>query len=391
MIGRRQLPVASPLPTSALARAWGALLVPPSGAIPTVRTLLAQRFDASAVALTDSGTSALVLALRLAAAKGGTVALPAYVCVDLIAAARYAELRVRLYDLDPRTLSPDLDSLGHVVDAGVDAVVVAHLYGFPADIPAIRALLEPLGIPLIEDAAQHAAATLHGRRTGTFGDLTVLSFGRGKGITAGNGGALLTTTDRFRASVAEAAERTPPSPRGTGDVIGATASWLLGRPAIYDVPASIPALHLGETIYHEAHEPASLSRSGAIMLRATLTDADRAAEARRRVAAALRDATNETKRIRPAVPIAGGEPGYLRFPVLADVGIDPVPALGIVRSYPRPLFAEPSIQPILTPSHESFPGARELANTLLTLPTHHMVTTSDLQALHRWLRQPPRA
>jgi hypothetical protein len=30
---------------------------------------------------------------------------------------------------------------------------------------------------------------------------------------------------------------------------------MLGRPSIYGIPASIPALHLGETVYHEAGEP----------------------------------------------------------------------------------------------------------------------------------------
>lgn len=383
----RQLPVASPLPTPALLRAWGSLLVPSSHAMRSVAATLTARFNAYAVTLTDSGTSALVLALRVAMKHGGVVAFPAYVCVDLIAAARYAGARVRLYDVDPQTLSPDLASLQRVVAEGADAVVVAHLYGFPADLPAVRELLQPYGIPLIEDAAQHAAATLHGRRTGTFGDLTILSFGRGKGITAGNGGALLALNERFRAQTVAASDRFPAPPRGLGDLIGATATWTLGRPAIYNIPASIPALHLGETIYHEAHEPTSLSIASATLLRSTLASADQAAAERRTVAAALNEALYHATRIRPCTSIAGGEPGYLRFPVLTQGGIAPAPALGIVPSYPRPLFEEPSLQPILQPSRESFPGARELANTLLTLPTHHMVTTSDIRALQRWLQQ----
>ncbi|HXC25876.1 MAG TPA: DegT/DnrJ/EryC1/StrS family aminotransferase, partial [Gemmatimonadaceae bacterium] len=270
MIGRRQLPVASPIPTSAMLRAWGAMLSPASGVMGAVTRLIAERFQAKTVALTDSGTSALVLALRLAA-SGGTVALPAFACLDLIAAARYAGVRVQLYDVEPQTLSPDLSSLRRMLAEGrVDAVVVAQLYGFPVDIPGVREVLTPYGIPLIEDAAQQAGATLGGRRTGTFGDLTVLSFGRGKGTTAGNGGALLALSERFRDPVAAVAERLPSPGRGAGDIVGATASWILGRPSVYAIPASIPALHLGETVYHEAHEPESLSLGGATLLRATL-------------------------------------------------------------------------------------------------------------------------
>jgi perosamine synthetase len=383
---RRQLPVASPMPSGALLRAWGATMLPTGGLMDAVTCQLAQRFQAQAVALTDSGTSALVLALRLAAGIGGTVAFPAYVCVDLIAAARYARVRVRLYDVEPRTLSPDLASLQRVLSQGVDAVVVAHLYGFPADVPGVRDLIALYGIPLIEDAAQYAGATLVGDPVGTFGDLAVLSFGRGKGITSGNGGALLAPSERFRASLTAVAEQIPAPRRGIGDVVGATASWMLGRPGVYDIPASIPALHLGETVYHEAHEPKSLSRAAATLLHTTLQSADQDAAARRQIALALLGTVLHSTRLRACTPIAGGEPGYLRFPVLADAGIAPVPALGIVRSYPRPLFEEPELQPILCPTHEPFTGARELANTLLTLPTHHMVTAADLRALQEWLR-----
>ena len=69
--------------------------------------------------------------------------------------------------------------------------MVVHLYGVPADPEPVRAALAGAGAVLIEDAAQGAGASLRGRPLGGFGDLSVLSFGRGKGNTAGRGGALL--------------------------------------------------------------------------------------------------------------------------------------------------------------------------------------------------------
>jgi dTDP-4-amino-4,6-dideoxygalactose transaminase len=348
--------------------------------------VLTQRFRARAVALTDSGTSALVLALRMAAGEGGIVAFPSYVCVDLIAAARRAQVQVRLYDVDPRTLGPDLDSLQRTLTEGVDAVLVAHLYGLPVDVPAVRAVITPHGVPLIEDAAQHAGAKLHGDRAGMLGDLSVLSFGRGKGTTAGNGGAVLALSEQFASLVAMTSQRLPPSGRGMSDVVGATASWALGRPSLYGIPASIPALHLGETIYHVAHEPAALSLGGATLLRSTLGSVDRYTALRRRNAEALREVAGQARHVRACTPIVGSEPGYLRFPLVATGKTAPAPALGIVRGYPRPLSDEPELQSILRPTQGSFPGARELANSLLTLPTHHLVTPADLRALGAWLR-----
>src|SRR5690606_35170358 len=99
-----------------------------------VHSTIQHRYDAHAVALMDSGTSALAQALQLAVGTGGVVAYPAYTCVDIIAAARFAGVRVRLYDVNPHTLSADLESLRQVVREGVDAVMVAHLYGFPSDV-----------------------------------------------------------------------------------------------------------------------------------------------------------------------------------------------------------------------------------------------------------------
>ena len=91
------------LPTG-IAAAWG--VAASADPFETVAALRA-RYAATDVVLTDSGTSALILALQALVPAGGTVAYPAYACIDLTAAALGAGMRVRLYDLDPATLSPD--------------------------------------------------------------------------------------------------------------------------------------------------------------------------------------------------------------------------------------------------------------------------------------------
>ena len=103
-------------------------------------------------------------------------------------------MHVRLYDIDPSTLSPDLDSVTKVFARGVDAIVVSHLYGYPADFLGVQALASEHGIPLIEDAAQGAGGALCNRMLGTLGDIAILSFGRGKGMTSGSGGAVIVRT-----------------------------------------------------------------------------------------------------------------------------------------------------------------------------------------------------
>jgi len=236
---------------------------------------LRRRYDATDAVLTNSGTSALVVALRDLLPRGGTVAYPSYACIDLTAAALKAGVRVRLYDLDPTTLSPDLDSVANVLKRGVEAIVVAHLYGYPADVTGVRKLADEQGVAVIEDAAQAAGGTLNGTRLGSLADVSILSFGRGKGMTAGSGGALLARSPRLTEWTQRVRASLGAEMRGGSEVGVLAAQWLLARRPIYGIPASIPALKLGETVYREPSDPHSISVTAGAILKFALAGDDR--------------------------------------------------------------------------------------------------------------------
>ncbi len=348
--------------------------------------MLATSLGGTSVALTDSGTSALVLALRLAARADRSVALPAYGCVDLLAAAAYAQLRVRLYDVDPATLSPDLESVRRALARGAETIVVAHFYGYPADVPGVTALAADAGAVVIEDAAQRAGGGLAGAPLGALGPLVVLSFGRGKGTTGGNGGALLARTPEWSGAVAEWQARITGAPPGWGDWAAAAAQWAAGRPALYGIPASMPGLHLGETIYTSAHEPERLSLAAASLVERALRGVESDRQRRAQTADALRIALADAHALRVIQPIPSGESGFLRLPVLDTAGRRAAPRLGIVRSYPRPLGEEPVAATLLAPNEPANPGAGVICETLFTLPTHAYVTETDRERILAWSR-----
>ena len=382
MIGRHQLPVSSPLTADSLLRSAFAALRGGDEAHARLTSALAARYGASSAILTDSGTSALVLALRLAAGTGGTVAYPAYGCVDLAAAARFADVRVRLYDLDPLTLSPDLESVDAVLRRGVDAVVVTHLFGFPADVPAVSKLAARYGAALIEDAAQGASGRLGDITLGGFGPLTVLSFGRGKGMTGGRGGALLA----IGAAAAEqigSLRHAGPHPRGSRELAAAAAQWLLGRPSLYGIPMAVPSLRLGEMVYHPAHEPLPLAAAAATMVRAALELAEPAAARRRRRAEFL--STNTVSDVRVVASIPGGVSGMLRLPALISGERPPASRLGVTAAYPRTLAEQPELRPMLHNGEAEHPGALHLRRLLRTIPVHDFVTPRDLSSIKNWL------
>jgi dTDP-4-amino-4,6-dideoxygalactose transaminase len=74
------------------------------------------------------------------------------------------------------------------------AIIVAHLYGVPYQIEAVRAVANSYQIPILEDAASALGSTYKGQKCGTFGDISILSFNGNKIITTSGGGAIVTKT-----------------------------------------------------------------------------------------------------------------------------------------------------------------------------------------------------
>jgi len=354
----------------------------------TVVAALCQRYSAADALLTDSGTSALILALRRILPPGGTVAFPGYCCIDLTTAALGAGMRVRLYDIEPSTLSPDLDSVRKVVARGVDAIVVAHLYGYPADVLGVEEIAAEHGIPVIEDAAQGAGGTLRGGLLGTFGDVAILSFGRGKGMTTGSGGAVLVRTPEHVRWTKRMLAQLGVGSGGGREVMTLAAQSLLGHPSMYRFPASIPALRLGEMVYHPPTEPRPMAAAAAAILGSALEMDEREVQYRRTRANEMLSLIAESHPVVPVRPIVGGESGFLRLAFL-DTGSRRLPhfTLGVLRGYPMTLEQHPQLQPMLLPGERAGKGSEALRDRLFTLPTHSRVNRSDLTRLAKWLGQ----
>jgi len=75
------------------------------------------------------------------------------------------------------------------------AIILVHLYGMPAKINELLAVAQKYKIPVIEDAAEALGSSYKGRKCGTFGDYSVLSFNGNKIITTSGGGALVCNTE----------------------------------------------------------------------------------------------------------------------------------------------------------------------------------------------------
>ena len=391
---RYQPPAYSPIDLNAVAAAFMAALVPGRSVAEPARVAkyMRERFRATDVLLTDSGTSALRLAIAgaaLARPKSPT-ALPAYGCYDLATAADGAQVPVVLYDVDPGTLSPRPDSLTRALGRGVSAVVVAHLFGHPVDVVAVQAMAEEQGALVIEDAAQGLGGRLGNADLGTLGSLSVISLGRGKGWTGGAGGALVAHDDRGTAMLQWAQGLLDRSGRGLVDLARLSLQAVFSHPRLYALPAVLPFLHLGQTVYQAPRRARRPSASSMAAAARTFHLLHHEIEVRRTNGRRLLEAARGGGRAQPVREPEGGEPGFLRLPVLcreeARAALPSVARFGIAPGYPAALCDLPGFGGRVVNRKSDFPGARELAARLVTLPTHSRLGERDLAFLERWLQ-----
>jgi dTDP-4-amino-4,6-dideoxygalactose transaminase len=75
------------------------------------------------------------------------------------------------------------------------AVIMTHMFGYPAKIKELSQICKKYSIPLIEDASHAHGAEVDGKKLGTYGDISVFSLHQRKTLSVGDGGILCTDND----------------------------------------------------------------------------------------------------------------------------------------------------------------------------------------------------
>lgn len=153
--------------------------------------------DEGEVVTVANGTDALELALvALGVQPGDLVATVANTVSATVAAIQQAGAKPVFVEVDPVTLCMSPAALERILvehGSAIRAVVPVHLYGHPADMPAIMTLAQRHGAKVLEDCAQSHGAQVAGRKAGTWGDAAAYSFYPTKNLGAlGDGGAVFT-------------------------------------------------------------------------------------------------------------------------------------------------------------------------------------------------------
>lgn len=143
-----------------------------------------------------NGSVALDAAVVAAGVKpGDEVILPTFTIISCAAAIVRAGAVPVTVDCDPHTFNMDVDAIEAKITTKTKAIMVVHLYGLPTDMNPVLDIAEKHRLMVIEDAAEMHGQTYFGKKCGSFGQISTLSFYPNKHITTGEGGMILTDDD----------------------------------------------------------------------------------------------------------------------------------------------------------------------------------------------------
>jgi perosamine synthetase len=308
------------------------------------------------------------------------VVIAGYTCYSVPAAAERAGLTPRLCDINPRGLSPDLEQLRALDFSRVLAIVSANLYGIPNQLSEIEAIAASAGVFMLDDAAQGLGARYAKRAVGGFGDAGLYSFDKGKNITTLQGGAIVAKQGPLAQAIRFEYERLQPAASFETLLYSlklAAYSFLL-PPSRYGMVQKIPGLGLGLTVYETRYPIRRYSPSLAGLALRLMRRIDAINAARVNNAARLTEALQGAPGIQLITLPEAAAPVYTRFPLLVasrqqrDKLIAALTAAGIgaTASYPQALADVPDVIRLMGTSDPRQSGARHVAETVMTLPTH---------------------
>jgi len=147
---------------------------------------------------TSSCTTALHLALLVAGVGAGDeVVVPSFSFIATANATVYVGAHPVFADIDLVTGNLTAETVAAALTARTRAVIVVDQGGVPVDLDAIRAVTDPRGIVVVEDAACGAGSTYKGRPVGAGAEIAAWSFHPRKIVTTGEGGMITTTHEAW--------------------------------------------------------------------------------------------------------------------------------------------------------------------------------------------------
>jgi dTDP-4-amino-4,6-dideoxygalactose transaminase len=357
---------------------------------------LKQHYKVKHCFLVSSGKAALTIILKSLhelQPEKDEVLIPSYTCYSVPSAIMKAGLKVKLCDIDPKTLDYDFNQLKELSDSlklkksSLLAIIPTHLFGLPSDIERSRQLFDKNTF-VIEDAAQAMGGTLNGQKLGTLGDVGFFSLARGKALSTVEGGIILTNNDKIGKPIKK--QMSNVSNYSLLEIckliIFSFVINIFMRPKLFWFPKSLPFLKLGETLFESDFKIKKMSPFQAGLTKNWQKKLNELTYTRKK------NTINWQKLLNSKFKTKNLKLPLLRYPILIKdekkrnqiLSQSEQQGLGIMRGYPKSINNIKELIPQFKIKNlkQKIKQGELIAMHLITLPVHNYMSKTDTEKIN---------
>jgi perosamine synthetase len=300
----------------------------------------------------NNGTAALHAVLAAAGiGAGDEVIVPSFSFIATATCVSMCGARPVFADVDSAYFTIDPESVNALFTRSTKAVIGVHLFGQPFDVNPVRELCSDHGALLIEDAAQAHGSMYHNKKVGGLGNAACFSFYPTKNMTTGEGGMITTDDAEYAGKIRRFINH------GQSEKYLHTSLGYNYR--MTDIGAAIGAAQLKKLDALNSRRRHNAGYLDQHLNRAGLVPPARRPDCAHVFHQYVVKVTKESALTRDQLMQA-----------LKAKGI------GTAVHYPIPIHAQPVYQSIAGTAH--CPVSGELANQVMSLPVHPLVTDEQL-------------
>lgn len=161
-------------------------------------SLIRDYFGAKHAVTVNSATAGIHVALGACGIGPGDEVIVSPYTMSASATAIIMQNAIPVFvDIEEDTFCIDPKLIEKKITPRTKAIVVVHLFGYPAKMDEILSIAKRYNLHVIEDCAQSPGAKYKGRFVGTLGDIGIFSLNQHKTITSGEGGFAVTNNDNL--------------------------------------------------------------------------------------------------------------------------------------------------------------------------------------------------
>ena len=355
--------------TAELKKIWDSKWITNNGSYhKQLEAALAEYLKVPYVSLFTNGTLPLMTALQALRITGEVITTP-YSFVATTHSIWWNGCKPVFVDIDPATGDMDPNKIEAAITPRTTAIMPVHVYGKPCDTKAIQDIADKYGLKVIYDAAHAFGVEVPAEEYGleaydgkglagilNAGDMSTLSFHATKVYNTIEGGALITHDEKTKKRI----------------------DYLKNFGIADEVTVVGPGINSKMDEIRSAYGLLNLKQ------------VDAAIEARHQVAIKYREALRPVEGISFFDDMPGVKHNYSYFPIFVDAEkygmtrddlyfkMKAANVLG--RRYFYPLISEfTTYRGLDSAAPENLPNAHKMADSVICLPMHHLLSEEDIQ------------